>query len=86
MLKTILDFILGPPSPGGSRGRVRTAIFLKKSGVLGRFRPGSEGKPTFYSYFGPKRSWDVFKATLSRPSRLDVLLSLKACGGIVPAS
>ena len=31
VLKMIFNFVLGPPSPGGSRGRVRTAIFLKKS-------------------------------------------------------
>ncbi len=31
VLKMILIFFLGPPSPGGSRGRVRSAIFLRKS-------------------------------------------------------
>ncbi len=27
VLKKIFNFVLGPPSPGGSRGRVRTAVF-----------------------------------------------------------
>ncbi len=31
VLNMIFNFVLGPPSPGGSRGRVRTAIFLGKS-------------------------------------------------------
>ncbi len=30
VLKMIFNFCLGPPSPGGSRGRVRTAIFLRR--------------------------------------------------------
>ncbi len=38
---------LAPPSPGGSRGRVRIVISLRKELVLGRFRPGSGGKPAF---------------------------------------
>ncbi len=31
VLKMIFNFCLGPPSPGGSRGRVWTAMFLRKS-------------------------------------------------------
>ncbi len=31
VLKLIVDVVLGPPSPGESRGRVRTAIFLRTS-------------------------------------------------------
>ena len=31
VLKMILIFVLGSPPPGGSRGRVRTAIFLRIS-------------------------------------------------------
>ncbi len=31
------------PSPRGVRGRVRIATFLRKSKVLGQFRPGSRG-------------------------------------------
>jgi hypothetical protein len=38
VLKIIFIFCLGPLSPGGSRGRVRSTIFLRKSSVLGRFR------------------------------------------------
>jgi hypothetical protein len=41
VLKMIFNLCLGPPSPGGSRGRVRTTIFLRESEVLGRFRPES---------------------------------------------
>ena len=36
VLKMIFNFVLGPPSPGGPRGRVRSAIFLRNSEV---FRP-----------------------------------------------
>ncbi len=42
VLKTIFYLFLAP-SPGGSRGRVRTLIFRRESYVLGRFRPGSGG-------------------------------------------
>ena len=38
LLKMIFYFFLGPLSPGGSRGRVRSAIFSRKSSVLGRLR------------------------------------------------
>ncbi len=41
VLKMIFNLFLGPPSPGGSRGRVRSAIFLRKSLILGRLRPDS---------------------------------------------
>jgi hypothetical protein len=44
-------FDLGAPSHGGSWGRVRIIIFLKRSFVLGRFRPVSEGKPSFNCWF-----------------------------------
>ncbi len=40
------------PLPREVRRRVRTAICLSKSEVLGRFRPGSEWKPSFYFDFG----------------------------------
>ncbi len=33
VLRNIFDFYLGSSSPGGSRGRVRTAIFLRTSRV-----------------------------------------------------
>ena len=39
----LLIFILAPPPPGGSGG-VRTVIFLRRSGVLGRFRHRPRGK------------------------------------------
>ncbi len=42
VLKIVFIFVLGPLSPGGSRGRVRSVIFLRKSSVLGRFRLESE--------------------------------------------
>ncbi len=32
-----------PPTGGWSQGRVRTVIFLRRSWVLGRFRPGPRG-------------------------------------------
>ncbi len=40
-------FVVPPPSPGGSRGRVRAAISFGRSRVLGRFRPG----PAEFIYF-----------------------------------
>ena len=42
-LNRFLILFLGPPSPEGSRGRARTAIVLRRSWVLGRFRPVSGG-------------------------------------------
>ncbi len=56
MLKKIFNCVLGPPSPGGSQGRVRSATLRRKSGFLGRFRPGSGGILSFNLYFGLKRS------------------------------
>ncbi len=50
-LRTFLILFLSPLR------RVRIVIFLRKSGVLGRFRPGSGGNPSLYFYFGLKRSW-----------------------------
>ncbi len=53
VLKNVLNFYLGPPSPGGSRGRVRTVISLGASGVLGRFRAGSGGLKYLLLAFWP---------------------------------
>ncbi len=39
VFKDAFDFVLVPPSPGGSRGRVRTVVFLQKLG----FWAGSGG-------------------------------------------
>ncbi len=47
VLKTIFEFVLGPPPPGGARGRVRTVSFRRESWVWGRFRPGSGGQIYF---------------------------------------
>ncbi len=55
VLRTFLILLLSPFPPGW--GRVRTAIFQRKVGVLGRFRAGSGGKFICYLYFGFKRSW-----------------------------
>ncbi len=55
----IFSFVLGPPTPGGSRRRVRIAIFPRESLVLSRFRPGSWAKLIFYFNFVLKRSWVV---------------------------
>ncbi len=46
----------GPPPPGGSRVRVRIVISLRRSWVLGRFRPASGGEYIFNLFFGPKLS------------------------------
>ncbi len=43
VLENVFHLILGTPSPGGSRGRVRIVISLRRSKVLGQFRPGSGG-------------------------------------------
>ncbi len=43
VLKEIFIMFLAPSTPGGSRGRVRTVTFFRKSEVLGRSRPGSGG-------------------------------------------
>ncbi len=43
VLQAIFNFVLGPPSPGGSRGRVRIVIILGEAWLLGRFRLGSGG-------------------------------------------
>ncbi len=51
--KNIFNFYSGSPSSGGSRGRVRTDLFRRKSMVLGQFWPVSRG---YYFDFGPKRS------------------------------
>ncbi len=53
VLKIIFNLFLGPPSPGGSRGRVRTAIFLRKLEVVSRFRPESGGGILFLFLFWP---------------------------------
>ncbi len=58
VLTKIFNFVFGPPSPGGSRGRVRIVIFLGKSKVLDRFRPESWGNFDSNFYCGLKRSWD----------------------------
>ncbi len=55
VFKDALYFVL--VSPRVVRGRVRTVISQMRSCVLGRFRPGSGGKLTFYFDFGLKRSW-----------------------------
>ncbi len=41
VLMDVCLFSLGPGPRGGSLGRVRTAIFLWSSMILGRFRPRS---------------------------------------------
>ncbi len=46
-------FFSWPPSRGSFRGRVRTVISLRRSGVLGRFRPGSGAQYIFNVDFGP---------------------------------
>ncbi len=43
VLKMILNFVLGPPSPGRSRGKVRTAISLGKSKVRADYGPNTGG-------------------------------------------
>ena len=50
VIKTMFTFVLGPPLPRRSRGRVRTAIFLIKSWVLGRVRPESGVSIYFQSF------------------------------------
>ncbi len=53
------SFYYWPSSPGGSRRRVRTNIFLMRSVVLGQFWPGSGGLYILNFNFGLKRSWTV---------------------------
>jgi hypothetical protein len=43
LIKTSFMLVLGPPSQGGSQGRVRTSMFFKRSGAWARLRPGSRG-------------------------------------------
>ncbi len=45
---------LPPPSPGGSRGKVRTIVFLQKLGFLGRIRGGDLN---LNFHFDLKYSW-----------------------------
>ena len=47
VLKMIFNVVLGPPSPGGSRGRVRTATFLRKSEGFGPFPARIRGAIVF---------------------------------------
>ncbi len=76
---------LAPPPPAGTRGRIRTAIVLRRSMVLGRFRPGSGALSAFNCYFGLKRSgvncapkvwpsfWCVLNIHRARPYEFIVL-------------
>ena len=56
VLKMVLNFVLGPPLPRGVPGEGPDCHFLRKSIVVGQFRPGSGGRYIFNLYFGPKRS------------------------------
>ncbi len=55
-LRTFFIVVLVPPPPG-VRGRVRTAIFQRKPGVSGRFRPGSGWRFCFNFHVDLKYSW-----------------------------
>ena len=47
VLKMIFHFVLGPPSPGGSRGRVRTVSLLRKLRVFGPISARIQGEIIF---------------------------------------
>ncbi len=77
-LNQSFNFSLASPPQGGPRRRVRTAIFLRRPRVSGRFQPGSGGNIYIYIYiynfdFGPKRSWDDCSLVLF--SRLGFVLN-----------
>ncbi len=61
VFKDAFDLFLAPPPPG-VWGSVRTVIFLRESGIVGRFRPGSGVRRSFVFDVGPKRKWFVFSA------------------------
>ncbi len=69
-IKNALDFVLVSPPPAGSGGRVRTAIFLRPSGVVGRFRLGSGGL-SFHFDLGLKCSWVMLPIILHLCFRIE---------------
>ncbi len=56
VLTRVFNFVLGPPSPEGSRGRVRTVSFLRKSGGWADSGPDPGVNYIFDVCFGPRRS------------------------------
>jgi hypothetical protein len=65
VLKMIFNFVLAPPpSPGGSRGRVRTAIFSKDIVVFGPIPAGILGFLIFVFGFNTARMMVAFDGQL----------------------